>query len=225
MTSAHNIFLTGKKGGNDNKGKKNKDKGKKEQGKKGGKKAKKKDDKKDPAKLIKAALKEGGKKGTDVDGMAAFGTKFFHVMIESANGDWALLEKVMEGMNKKIDPEAEERRGGAGPYGKVILSAGEDKLIMYCNVPEDLQKEIKMKEWFGACVDSIGAKIISEEKEYMKAEIAKDPDTNKYPLKMRDMAIGVGYDYLKKNGLVPDEDDSGDDIDYEAMCEEGGIEW
>ena len=40
-------------------------------------------------------------------------------------------------MNAEPDPTEEERRGGAGHVGKLVFSAGQRKLAVVSNVPED----------------------------------------------------------------------------------------
>jgi hypothetical protein len=40
--------------------------------------------------------------------------QFFNLSVETGNGDFALVEKIMEGANKEVDPKEEERKGGAG---------------------------------------------------------------------------------------------------------------
>ncbi|KAF5831683.1 hypothetical protein DUNSADRAFT_12737 [Dunaliella salina] len=71
----------------------------------------------------KTALKEGGKKGQDLSGMAQMGgVTFFNVSAEEPNGDWKLLEKVMEGANAPVDETAEERKGGAGIRDEAITA-------------------------------------------------------------------------------------------------------
>ena len=53
-------------------------------------------------KQIKASLKEGGKKGQDLQGMADLGSmSFFTVVLETCGESWALLEKAMEVSQKK----------------------------------------------------------------------------------------------------------------------------
>ena len=42
---------------------------------------------------------------------------------------------------------------------------------------------------------------------------------------MRDEAINVGFTLLREKQLVPEDNDSDDDIDYEAAMEANGIEW
>lgn len=41
---------------------------------------------------------------------------------------------------------------------------------------------------------------------------------------MKDTAINASFAFLKKKGLVMD-DDSDDDVDYSAMQDGAGIEW
>lgn len=44
---------------------------------------------------VQAAFKEGGKKGVDLQGVAAMGgVCFFNLAVDTPNGDLALLEKV-----------------------------------------------------------------------------------------------------------------------------------
>jgi hypothetical protein len=53
--------------------------------------------------------------GVDLDGVSALGgVLFFNIAVETPNGDFALLEKVLEGANTEVDESAEERKGGAG---------------------------------------------------------------------------------------------------------------
>lgn len=182
-----------------------------------------------PDKALKAALKEGGKKGQDLAGMSAMGgVKFFSVAIESANGKWELMDAVLEGMNKKVDEAAEERKGGADDIGKCLLFADENNLLILCHVPEELKDAIDQEEWFGKVVGSVGGEIM-EKKSYegegkgmlMKAVLAKDEEKQIFPLKQRDVAINHSFEYLVSKQLVrPDESD--DDVNY---AEDAGIEW
>eukprot|EP00983_Pelagomonas_calceolata_P071863 1151438-Pelagomonas_calceolata.AAC.2 len=60
---------------------------------------------------------------------------------QEPNGDWKLLEKVMEGANAPVDEAAEERKGGAGDIGKFFFSAGDDKLIAFGHMPKSLESK------------------------------------------------------------------------------------
>jgi hypothetical protein len=42
-------------------------------------------------------------------------------------------------MNAEVDEAAEERKGGAGHLGKMLLSAGDKQVAIVCHVPKALQ--------------------------------------------------------------------------------------
>jgi hypothetical protein len=169
-------------------------------------------------KEIKAAIKEGGKKGQDIAGMNAMGgVKFFHIATESAKSSMLLLEKVLEGFNKEVDEAAEERKGGAGDLGKTLLAASDEKLLLLCHVPKEIAGEIDQAEWFKAVVDACGATILpqGDDETVMKAELLADADKGIFPIKVRDDGINAGYNYLVAKQLVrPEESD--DDVNYAA---------
>jgi hypothetical protein len=71
-------------------------------------------------------------------------------------------------MNAEVDESAEERKGGAGALGKMLLSAGEKQLAVVCQVPKALQESnpaFNMKDWVQVVVESTGAKITEEGEE------------------------------------------------------------
>ena len=154
------------------------------------------------------------------------GVNFFHVAIESANGNFDLLMEAMTAANKEVDEAAEDRKGGGGSYGKIFFSAGDEALIMIAHVPEALKDQLNITEWLQTVCDSgIKGKIVDTvENHCLKAEAPADRNNNLFPLKMRDTAIGAGFAFLRKKGLVVDAD-SDDDVDYAGMAEAGGIEW
>lgn len=49
-----------------------------------------------------------------------------------------------------------------------------------------------------------------------------DPEGGKFPLKMRDAVIASGLALLKTKGLIPEADESDDDVNY---AEAAGVEW
>uniref|UniRef100_A0A7S3VPK0 Uncharacterized protein n=1 Tax=Dunaliella tertiolecta TaxID=3047 RepID=A0A7S3VPK0_DUNTE len=174
----------------------------------------------------KTALKEGGKKGQDLSGMAALGgVCFFNVSAEEPNGDWKLLEKVMEGANAPVDEAAEERKGGAGDIGKFFFSAGDDKLIAFGHMPKSLEsKGLGLKEWTDELLKKMpGAQVLESSDEYAKIEMKADTEKGIFPLKIRDEAITAGFQLFKAKGLVPANADSdSDDVNY---AEAAGVEW
>lgn len=180
-------------------------------------------------KQLKAAFKEGGKKGQDLAGMSDMGgVKFFSVAVESALGKWELMDAILEGMNKEVDPNADDRKGGAGHIGKCLMFADDKILLIICHMPKELEKDLSQSEWFSTITNSVNANILGEPVELpnnggsvMKAQLGADADTEVFPLKLRDIAIARSFDFLVSKGLVrPDESD--DDANYAEMAD---IEW
>jgi nucleoside-diphosphate kinase len=191
--------------------------------KKSNKKKKKSNKNKKPAvdpkvaeKLVKACLKEGGKKGQDIGGMSTFGVHFFLTSMEAPEGDLAMLMKCMEGANKEVDPDAEDRKGGAGDLAKIFFSAGDHNLAMVAHVPKECSEKCSVTEFFNAVIkgtEQEGVKVTQVDEFTQTAEIKGDPDNGVFPLKIRDAAIAAGFNFLREKGLVLD-DESEDDTNY-----------
>jgi alanyl-tRNA synthetase len=180
-------------------------------------------------KKLKKVVKEGGKRGVEIEGAADMGgLQFFCTAIESPGQDLDMLVESMRAMNAKSDPSAEERKGGSGRIGKTILSMTDDKICLVCYVPEEKKAECNATEWLtntvtmilksGKCGDDVAdvAKGMVEshpgnEGTFAKAAIAKDGEKGLYPIKMKDEAINQGYAYLKARKLFPDGNDDDDD--------------
>merc|ERR1712241_1236965 len=114
----------------------------------GAEKAKDEKPPEDPAKKLKKVIKEGGKRGVEIEGAADMGgLQFFCTSVDEPEGDVALLVKGVEAMNAKSDPTEEERKGGSGHIGKMVFSAGTDKLAVVAYVPEEKQGELSCEEW------------------------------------------------------------------------------
>jgi len=175
--------------------------------------------------MSKDAIKEGGKKGQDLAGMAEMGgVNFFHLAMDVPNGNFDELEAAINAANREVDPTAEDRKGGAGEYGKIFFSAGDEALIAIAHVPENLKSQVDIKEWLTDVISSVNGRIVGDVYDNkLRAEAKADRNNNLFPLKMRDTAIGVGFAFLRKKGLVSDDGD--EDVDYAALAEAGGIEW
>merc|ERR1711948_178692 len=93
-------------------------------------------------KKIKKVVKEGGKRGVEIEGAADMGgLQFFCTSVEEPEGDLELLMMSVEAMNEKSDPTEEERKGGSGAIGKMVFAAGADQLAIVAYVPEAKQGE------------------------------------------------------------------------------------
>lgn len=171
-------------------------------------------------------MKEGGKKGIDLSGVADMGgVSFFNLAVESADGDMVLLEEVLKGANMEVDETAEERKGGAGELGKIFLSAGDAALAIIAHVPKALgeAKNVTVKEWVTALTAPLsGVEVVGESDEVMKVIVKADTQKGAFPLKMRDEAISAGVAFLRQKGLLPANDSSDDEVNY---AEAAGVEW
>jgi lysyl-tRNA synthetase class 2 len=167
----------------------------------------------------KAALKEGGKKGQDLEGMADMGgCSYFHVALEDCQGNHELVVLAMQGANKVVDPEGEDRRGGAGHVAKCFFSTSDSMLVCHLHLPE-IRTEMTLKEWVDETVKNLkeadggGAKVtvVSQDERTAVLEIPADADSGIFPLKVRDYAINRGFDFLRAKQLVPEQMSSDDE--------------
>jgi hypothetical protein len=168
-------------------------------------------------KAAKACLKEGGKKGQDIAGMSTFGVHFFCVTVEAAEGDMKLMDKVLEGMNTEVDPEAEDRKGGAGDLGKMLFNANEHKLVILCHTPKEVTEKATAAEWMEGVLKVTKAKVVEQSESIIKAEVANDPDNGVFTLKLRDEGMAASFAFLRSRQLMI-EDDSDDDVNYAAAA-------
>jgi len=210
--------------------------GAKEEQKQGGSKKKKKSNKKkgkggakaeapkstemDP-KRMKACIKEGGKKGQDLSGMSVFGCHYFLTTFIEPAGDMKYLQLCMDGANKPVDPEGDDRKGGAGDIGKIFFSAGDNDLAILCHVPVECT-ELSCADYLNAVLEpakEVGVKPVIEkgtDEHFLKVSIKGNPDAGIFCLKLRDACIARGFDFLKARGLILD--DESDDENYADAC-------
>merc|ERR1711865_1315925 len=168
----------------------------------------------DPAKLLKKVIKEGGKRGVEIEGAADMGgLQFFCTSVDEPQGDLELLMKSVEAMNEKSDPTEEERKGGSGAIGKMVFSAGGEQLAMVAYVPEaKLGGDLVCEEWLQKlCGLWDGGKVTKVGKEYCAGIIPVNGEKNIFPLKIREGLILEANNFLRRIGLFPE--DNGDDSD------------
>ena len=164
-------------------------------------------------KVIKDVTKEGGKKGVEIEGAADMGgLEFFCTTMEKPDGELKYLKMSMDAMNKEIDPEDEERRGGSGHVGKMIFSAGTETLAIVAYVPKDKQGKINAAEWLkDVCADAgVKGEVQAGGDAGIATAVAKaNPDAGMFTIKMKDAAMAKGFAYLRERGCFPE--DTGDD--------------
>jgi len=166
----------------------------------------------------KKVVKEGGKRGVEIEGAADMGgLQFFCTAVEEPAGDADWLYESLKAMNAKSDPTEEERKGGSGHIGKMLVSIDETKCCAFvAYVPKKHVATIQADVWLKWLLQNLGApadSFISGNSTTAKALVENNSDKGLFALKLKDSAIGQSIDYLKKKGLFPDSKDDDDD-DY-----------
>lgn len=161
---------------------------------------------------LKKVIKEGGKRGVEIEGAADMGgLQFFCTGVEEPDGDLDMMVESMTAMNAQSDPTEEERKGGSGKIGKMIFSAGLEQLAICAYVPEDKQKELSCEDWIANVCKEIGGTVGTKGKSVSTAFVKQDSDKGIFPLKVKDQGIMAAINFLKTKGLFPDKDDDSDD--------------
>eukprot|EP00405_Crypthecodinium_cohnii_P011955 CAMPEP_0206442900 /NCGR_PEP_ID=MMETSP0324_2-20121206/14077_1 /ASSEMBLY_ACC=CAM_ASM_000836 /TAXON_ID=2866 /ORGANISM="Crypthecodinium cohnii, Strain Seligo" /LENGTH=315 /DNA_ID=CAMNT_0053910791 /DNA_START=79 /DNA_END=1026 /DNA_ORIENTATION=+ len=188
---------------------------KKAQEKKDKEAAEKKDEKpaEDPAKKLKKVIKEGGKRGVEIEGAADMGgLQFFCTSVDEPEGNLDLLKESVAAMNAKSDPTEEERKGGSGHIGKMVFSAGIEQLAIVAYVPEDKREALSCQEWLQKVVSMFpGGKVVDGAADISTGVIPTDSDKGVFPLKIRESLILEANNFLRKLGLFPEDDGDDDD--------------
>merc|ERR1719215_537390 len=167
----------------------------------------------DPAKKLKAVIKEGGKRGVEIEGAADMGgLQFFCTSVDEPDGDTDLLAECVKAMNAKSDPTEEERKGGSGHIGKMCFSAGTEQLAVVAYVPDEKQKELSCEEWLNAVLKEQGGKIITKAKDICIGVVKANADKGVFPLKIREPMILSANNFLRSKGLFPEDNDDSDEM-------------
>merc|ERR1711920_727180 len=135
-------------------------------------------------------IKEGGKRGVEIEGAADMGgLQFFCTSMDLPEGDIELLTESLKAMNAESDPTEEERKGGSGKIGKMIFSAGAEQLAVVAYVPEAKQSEISCEEWLKTVLGTQGGSVLAVAKDVCTGAVKTDSDKNVFPLKIREAMI------------------------------------
>lgn len=157
-------------------------------------------------------IKEGGKRGVEIEGAADMGgLQFFCTSMDLPDGDLEFLGESMRAMNHKCDPTEEERKGGSGHIGKMIFSAGTEQLAVVAYVPEAKQGELSCEEWLQKVLGEFNGKVESVAKDICTGCVKANPDKGVFPLKIRETMILAANNFLRSKGLFPEDNDSDDD--------------
>merc|ERR1712178_4481 len=114
---------------------------------------------------LKKVIKEGGKRGVEIEGAADMGgLQFFSTSVDEPQGDLEFLVESMKAMNAQPVPGDEERKGCSGHIGKMIFSAGDKQLAVVAYVPEAKQKDCSCEEWLKKVLSTQNGKVVSTAK-------------------------------------------------------------
>eukprot|EP00811_Abedinium_folium_P017276 NODE_2619_length_2178_cov_9.155534.p1 GENE.NODE_2619_length_2178_cov_9.155534~~NODE_2619_length_2178_cov_9.155534.p1 ORF type:complete len:606 (+),score=229.27 NODE_2619_length_2178_cov_9.155534:69-1886(+) len=162
---------------------------------------------------LKKVIKEGGKRGVEIEGAADMGgLGYFCTSVDEPDGNMEMMDACMAAMNEESMPDEEERKGGSGKIGKMIFSAGVDQLAIIAYVPEEKKDAICAIEWLKKVLELNGGEVVSGSTSlYARGIVKADQDKAKFPLKMKEPSIMEACSFLKQKGLFPD-DDSDDDM-------------
>lgn len=167
----------------------------------------------DQKKKLKAVLKEGGKRGVEIEGAADMGgLQFFSCSVDEPEGDLALLLESVDAMNETAVPGEEERKGCSGHVGKMIFSAGVEQLAVVAYLPTEKQDALECQEWLQAVLNLFGGKLDICGKTICTGFVTADGNNNIFPLKIREPMILESNNFLRKKGLFPEDKDSDDEM-------------
>jgi hypothetical protein len=179
---------------------------------------------KDAEKLKAKIIKEGGKKGVEIEGASDMGgLDFFCTTMELPEGDLDFLELSMVAMNAQPDPEAEDRKGCSGHVGKMIFSAGVEQLAIVGYVPgkehNKSAEKVELAKWMDAVCKATDGKIVKKPATadspnggtFATAVVKSDPGKGKFAIKDKDSAMAAAFNFLRSVGAFPEDD--GDDSD------------
>jgi lysyl-tRNA synthetase class 2 len=162
---------------------------------------------------LKKVIKEGGKRGVEIEGAADMGgLQFFCTAVEFPDGDVDLTVESVRAMNAKSDPTEEERKGGSGHIGKMVFSAGSERLAVVAYVPKEKQKELSCEEWLKKVLSGFDGEMVSKENDYCTGFVKANPDKSVFPLKIREPMILEANNFLRSKGLFPDNDSDDDEM-------------
>jgi len=167
----------------------------------------------DKEKLLKKVIKEGGKRGVEIEGAADMGgLQFFCTSVDEPQGDLDLLVESLNAMNAEAIPGEEERKGCSGHIGKTIFSCGTDQLAVVAYVPEDKLAVLNCEEWLKSTLAPFQGEVMKTGKQICTGRVKANSDKGVFPLKIREPMILEANNFLRKKDLFPEDKDSDDEM-------------
>ena len=100
----------------------------------------------------------------------------------------------------------------------MLLSAGLKQLNCYASIPEDKQGSLSAADWVGAALAAVGGST-SEGASAASAQgtVEGNPEADKFPIKMKDVARAGAFALLREKGLMQEESEEDDEPDFSAF--------
>merc|ERR1712151_110214 len=163
-------------------------------------------------KALKKVVKEGGKRGVEIEGAADMGgLQFFCTSVDEPEGDIVLLKESLKAMNAEAILGEEERKGCSGHIGKTIFSCGTEQLAVIAYVPEAKLSELSREEWLAQTLSIFKGEIVEKGEQICVGVVRANSDKGIFPLKIREPMILEANNFLRKKGLFPEDKDDDDD--------------
>merc|ERR1711939_466245 len=163
-------------------------------------------------KALKKVVKEGGKRGVEIEGAADMGgLQFFCTSVDEPEGDIVLLKESLKAMNAEAIPGEEERKGCSGHIGKTIFSCGTEQLAVIAYVPEAKLSELSCEEWLAQTLSIFHGEVVEKGEQICVGVVRANSDKGIFPLKIREPMILEANNFPRKKGLFPEDKDSDDD--------------
>ena len=175
-------------------------------------------------------VKEGVKRAQMFSSMnKGCGLSFFCTIVEidiaegsSQPNTIDLLKSVMEGANKNSK---------AKMWGKFFITSNDTQVVGYGHVPKSLAVETKIDiiRWHDILtrdlpnVETQYNEESIDDKDFIGFVSTVDPQAEMFPFKLCDDIVQKNIDFLKKEKMIVQESDDGDD--EVNFAEEAGIEW
>merc|ERR1719359_548588 len=167
-------------------------------------------------KKMAKVVKEGGKRGVEIEGVKDMGgNDFFCTKVLEPQGNLNLVLESMIAMNTVCPAGEEERKGCSGHVGKMIFSCSDDesKLSAVCYVPTHFAEACPALEWAQAICTGLEvspelatAAYEAPSANWAVINLEKNLDAGVIPLKIKDSIITHSLNFLRKRELFIDGD-------------------
>merc|ERR1712107_560871 len=158
----------------------------------------------DQQKNLKKVVKEGGKRGVEIEGAADMGgLQYFCTSVDESQGDLDLMDHCIAAMNAQPVPGEEERKGCSGHIGKMIFSAGDHHLGVAAYIPAEMKGKLDATEWLKQVLGLFQGELADGCSElYARGFVKADSNANKFPLKKRALHHG-GDQHPQEERVLP----------------------